>query len=151
MEKRIDSLIKEKEEYFKQLIKSQEVETQIREKTKLLVLSSSEETDKQIMKVISKFKFPANNISNKIIQPNGGLDHKDYKGIQIIIINDIDSSFDRPLLNRLLADSPGDSLFLGYATGKENLPRDEKMNFANSKFTFYQNLINLAKYKEVVS
>lgn len=150
---RINGVIEEKEEYFKQLVRNQEVESRIKSSAKLLVLSPVLDKKEIIEKIINKFKFPSQNVTYHTIQSKDdlislGIQNNNY---DVVIINDIDSCFDREILNELLSNTPENALFLGYATGSQQLPRNEKMNFANSKFTFYHNLINLAKYKELIS
>ncbi len=150
MQLRIDGLIKEKEEDIRNMIYGHELEARIRKKTRLLVLSPTGKLQEDIIAIISKFNFPTENVAYQVLKSKEDIIKADLDGKQLLVINDIGGEFNRDVLSELLEQSSKEALFLGFATGQKQLPRHHKMNFANSKFTFYQNLINLAKYSEIV-
>jgi hypothetical protein len=147
MKSKMDDLIQDKQSYFLNLIQNQEVETLIQQKEKLLVLSKGANDQQNIMSVISDFNIPAGNVIYKTL-PLVAEDKKELlNGSRIVLINNQSSIFNNEEVQNIYAEASSNTLFLGYTTAQ--LPRHERASFANSKYTLYNNLIQLAKYRRM--
>lgn len=145
---KLGTLIKDKRVEFEAMIASQDLENQIRKTEQFLVLSTAGNKKTKLDELLHTLNI--DNTSSHLIQDKSEVPATALTGDAIVIINDLDGNFDREILTDILDRADNKSLFLGFATGKERLPSDPRMNFTNSKFTFYHNLINLAKYRRLV-
>ncbi|WP_111308027.1 NARF domain-containing protein [Confluentibacter sediminis] len=138
--KRIEDIVEQKREDIIKLIQSQEFERKLKQTKSLLVISDNEFGQKEMKKIMTKFKF-----KNVIYRIN-----KSYKNLpehDLVIINNIDGEFKQKEVNKLLKEiDDEDVFFVIYTT--ERLENNPRLNFANSKFTLYNNIFTTLSFTE---
>jgi hypothetical protein len=140
--KRIEDIVEQKREDIIELIQSQEFERKLKQTKSLLVISDNESGQKEMKKIMTKFKF-----KNVIYRIN-----KSYKSLpehDLVIINNIDGEFKQKEVNKLLEEiNDEDVFFVIYTT--ERLESNPRLNFANSKFTLYNNIFTTLSFTETL-
>jgi len=140
--KKIEDIIEQKREDIIELIQSQEFKRKLKQTKKLLVISDNDEGQKKIKKIMNKFNFK--HVAYRI--------NKSYKNLpehDLVIINNIDGEFKQKHVNKLLEDvDDEDVFFVIYTT--ERLDSNARLNFANSKFTLYNNIFTTLSFTETL-
>jgi hypothetical protein len=150
MQERMDSLIKSKRSYFQDLIRDQEIESRIIVEDKFLVLSATAVAEKEVQTILNSLGFPHENIEYFQLGPDQKITKEILPENQIILINNAKGSLGADSVLEVFKHAPSDAIMLGYTTGENNrLPYNPRLNNANSKFTLYNNLILLAKYRRI--
>jgi hypothetical protein len=150
MKERMDDLIKSKQGYFQDLIRNQEIESRIFAEDKLFVVSATAAAEREIQSILNSLDFSQKNVEYVLLGPEQGITKDLLPKDRIIVINNDKGSLGIELVREIFASAPPHAIMLGYTTGKDNrLPYDPRLNNANSKFTLYNNLILLAKFRRI--
>jgi len=139
---KIETIVEQKREDIIKLIQSQEFERRLKDNKKIIVISENDEAQKEIKNTIETFNFK--NVVYRV--------KKSYKSLpdyDLIIINNCDGEFVQEDVNEIINSTQDeDACFVAYTT--KQLERNPKLNFANSKFTLYHNIISSLSYSEVL-
>ena len=93
---------------------------------KILIISSNEDSQEDIKKTMSNFKF-----KNLIFRINNTF--KTIPEHDLIIFNNIDGEFSQSEIDKIMiAESDEEVCFVAYTT--KNLERNPRLNFANSVY-----------------
>jgi len=139
---KIEDIVEQKREDIIELIKSQEFERKLKQTKKILVLSDNQDGQNDIKKIIDKFKFK--NVVYRINKSYENLPEHD-----LVIINNIDGEFTQNEVNRLLEEINDEDIFFVIYTNKR-LDHNPRLNFANSKFTLYNNIFTTLSFTETL-
>ncbi len=137
---KIEDIVEQKREDIIKLIRSQEFKRKLKQSKKLLVISDNDDGQKEIKKVMSKFNF-----KNVVYRIN-----KSFKNLpehDLVIINNIDGEFKQKNVNKLLDEIDDEDIFFVIYT-IERLEANPRLNFANSKFTLYNNIFMTLSFTE---
>ena len=139
---KIETIVEQKREDLIKLIQSQEFERRLKETKKILVISENEAAQEEIKSTVEKFKFK--NVIYRINKTFVNLPEYDLG-----IINNCDGEFNQEDVNEIINYSDDEDVcFVAYTT--KQLERNPKLNFANSKFTLYHNILNTLSFSETI-
>jgi len=139
---KIETIVEQKREDIIKLIQSQKFERRLKETKKIIVISENEIAQEEIKSTIEKFKFK--NVVYRISKTYETLPEYD-----LIIINNCDGEFEQEDVNDIINSADDDDVcFVAYTT--KQLDRNPKLNFANSKFTLYHNILTTLSFSEVI-
>lgn len=139
---RIETIVEHKREDLIKLIETQEYDTKLKNNKKLLVLSSSDEANEKFKPMFQKLKF-------KDVNFRSVSTYIEYNSYDLIIFNDSDSSFDQTLIDEYVQNSVDENVSFVVYTNR-NLTRHPRINFCNSSFTLYHNILSTLKYTEIL-
>lgn len=139
---KIETIVEQKREDIIKLIQSQKFERRLKETKKIIVISENEESQEEIKNTIETFKFK--NVIYRINKSYDSLPEYD-----LIIINNCDGEFKQEDVTDIIDSADNDDVcFVGYTT--KQLDRNPKLNFANSKFTLYHNILTTLSFSEAI-
>lgn len=139
---KIETIVEQKREDIIKLIQSQKFERRLKENKKIIVISENEESQEEIKNTIETFKFK--NVIYRINKSYDSLPEYD-----LIIINNCDGEFKQEDVTDIIDSADNDDVcFVGYTT--KQLDRNPKLNFANSKFTLYHNILMTLSFSEAI-
>src|SRR5690606_6547589 len=139
---KIETIVEQKREDIIKLIQSQKFERRLKETKKIIVISENEESQEEIKSTIETFKF-----KNVIYRINKTFDN--YPEYDLIIINNCDGEFKQEDVTDIINSAGDDDVcFVAYTT--KLLDRNPKLNFANSKFTLYHNILTTLSFSEAI-
>ena len=139
---RIETIVEHKREDLIKLIETQEYDTKLKKSKKILVLSANEDCQEITKKLFRKFGFTE--VKFRVVQS-----YQEFNDYDLIVFNDYDKSFSQPLISEFIQNAKGDEVgFVAYTTN--NLQRDPKLNFSNSPFTLYHNILSTLKFNEIL-
>lgn len=141
IQEKIALVVEENRQKIINLIKSQELEHQLRTGSQVLVISPGEEPEGIIRGLLLNLGITASNIRYRRVE--------EVKNIQelepdLFILNQLEAAD----ADKLVKDSAPGQYFVAYT--KVNLARHERLNFSNSPMTLYSNIINTLKFKKLV-
>ncbi len=140
----LDTIVEDKKAEIIALINNQSIENRIKEKSRILALVESEEDQKQLQNFFDNtgFKNIKFEKSDQYKQPG--------KKIELIIFVDQRNTKNRHDLFREYIQRLEDkeTLFIFYGPHFK-VDKTDKLNFTNSKYTFYSQIINSLTYKEI--
>lgn len=147
-EEKIDSLLSNIVEHKKQelihLIRSQDLENELRQKSLILVLCESE-ADKASMLLFFeavKIKNVDYELSETFKTPASNYD--------LIIFNDYrDTKKNHDLFEEYIKELANTNMLFIFFGNRFNTPNRDKVNFANSKFTLYNQIMNSLKFNQL--
>ncbi|NQY08207.1 MAG: hypothetical protein HRT71_01650 [Flavobacteriales bacterium] len=140
IEKEITEIVEAKRNSVISIIKSNELDTRLRKESKLLILSSNQESETELKRVFIQLNF--DNTSYRVIE-----ELRLYDGYDLIIINNKDGSFDKEVLAQYLKNTTEQN-FVAFTN--ENLNPHERLNHARTHFTLYARVMESLKYLEVI-
>lgn len=127
------------------LIKSQDIEETVKKKSKILVITKTEAEKAYLADFFEKtgIENVTYETSDVYVQPN--------KDIDLILFDDhLSKANNRHLLfNEYIRKSTNPNDLYVFFGKKFNTDNREKVNYANSKFTLYDRIINSLKYKAI--
>lgn len=127
------------------LIKSQNLELLVKEKSHILVIVESESDKKFLSKFFKEVDIKNVNyiVGNEFVQPS--------TDVNLVIFDDHRlTKTNHKLFNEYIEKSNNDRLlFIFFGDRFEAVDR-ERVNFANSKFTLYNQIMNSLKYNELI-
>ncbi|MGV3698276.1 NARF domain-containing protein [Flavobacterium sp.] len=139
---KIETIVEQKREDIIKLIQSQKFERRLKETKKIIVISENEESQEEIKSTIETFKFK--NVIYRINKSYDSLPEYD-----LIIINNCDGEFKQEDVTDIISSTDNDDVcFVAYTT--KQLDRNPKLNFANSKFTLYHNILTTLSFSEAI-
>lgn len=153
LKKKVDKLFKEKIEnhlnensqFLIDVITSQKVETQIKKNKKLLVLAGNDEEKNKVKTLLKAMGF--DHIQIEVIQQFGNIPQSD-----LVIFSNTNKALSDDVISEFIKNSGDDDdfIFFGDRLVLDRAdPNAEKVNFANSKYTLYHQIINTLSFKEV--
>lgn len=138
---KIAVIVEKERDAILRVVETESFDNKLRTKKELLVISASEESQASILAFLRKLKFK--NIKGRIVGEFDELPEHD-----LMIFNTPDDSIEQSTINELIEKyDDEDTIFVAY-TGK-NLERNARMNFSNSPFTLYHNILSALKYSEI--
>ncbi len=139
---KIETIVEHKREEIIKLINNQEFEKNLKNNKKLLVISENEDAQDEIKRMMSNFKFK--NLAFRI--------NKSFQNIpehDLIIFNNCDDSLTQQDINEFMDSiTDEDTYFVAYTS--KQLERNPRLNFANSKFTLYHNILTTLSFVETL-
>jgi hypothetical protein len=139
---RIERIVEHKREDFIKLIETQEFDSKLKRIKKLVVLSPNEDANQKIKALFDKFKFQE--VRFRVIDQYALIENYD-----LLVFNDYDGSFEQAIIDQYLANIPDEDVsFVAYTT--KNLTRNIRINFSNSPYTLYHNVLSTLKYSEIL-
>lgn len=139
---KIETIIEQKREDIIKLIQSQKFERRLKEGKNIVVISENEVSQEEIKSTIDTFKFK--NVFYRINKSYDSLPEYD-----LIIINNCDGEFKQEDVTDIIDLANNDDVcFVAYTT--KQLDRNPKLNFANSKFTLYHNILTTLSFSEAI-
>jgi len=140
--KRIEDLVEQKRDSIIRLIETEAFDQKLLNNKQLLVISGTEETEEQMKKFLLKLKFKK--VKYRRV---GDLDTlPDY---DLMIFNTPDGGVPQETIDELMDRSQDeDDCYVAFT--HDHLRRDPKLNFSNSRFTLYHNILTTLKFAELV-
>ncbi|WP_291132629.1 NARF domain-containing protein [Flavobacterium sp. UBA7682] len=139
---KIETIVEQKREDIIKLIQSQKFERRLKDTKKIIVISENEESQEEIKSTIETFKF-----KNVVYRINKSYDN--LPEYDLIIINNCDGEFKQEDVTDIINSAADDDVcFVAYTT--KQLDRNPKLNFANSKFTLYHNILTTLSFSEAI-
>jgi hypothetical protein len=139
---KIEGIVEKNRDELIRLIDSQEFDTKLRTNKRILVLGASDVANTDLKSIMEKMKFQ--NLRFRTV--NNYTAFQDY---DLIVFNNGDGTFPQQVITDYIIREGNDHIaFVAYTT--KNLDRHDKLNFANSRFTLYHNILNTLKYSEVL-
>ncbi len=135
--RRIANVVEENETKIIALIKSQELENRIKQDDKIGLLSLTESASNDLRELFGSFGFQQ--LQSKVIN-----DYEDIKNVDLLVFNDLGES----LINQYLKNSAPESVFVAFSNKRLQV-FDTRINFANSKFTLYTQVLNTLKFQRL--
>ena len=139
---KIATIVEQKREDIIKLINNQEFERKLKNSKVILVISPTEEAQEEIKKTMLNFKF-----KNLIFRID-----KKYDIIpthDLIVFNNCDGELTQLSINEIMDKiSDEDICFVAYTS--KQLERNPRLNFANSKFTLYHNILTTLSFVESI-
>lgn len=140
--KKIEDIVEQKRDSIIRLIETEAFDQKLLNNKQLLVISSSEETEEQMKKFLRKLKFKK--VKYRRIDDLDNL--PDY---DLMIFNTPDGGIPQATIDELINRSQDeDDCYVAYTNAQ--LRRDPKLNFSNSSFTLYHNILTTLKYAELI-
>lgn len=140
--KKVGNLVEEKRQDFVKLIKDQELETRLKNKNKILVVTKSEKDRTYLENFFeeAKIKQVSYEVSDTYQEPDSNID--------LIVFDDHNNTQAQHDLFREYIDNLSKSgiMFIFFGGRLENA-RHENLNFSNSKFTLYNHIITALKFR----
>jgi hypothetical protein len=145
IEKRLTNLLKDNENNIRKLINSMEIDNRIKNNKSILVLCRTIENKDYCQKLFDEFDFK--HVNTKLIE-----NYKELTGYDLKVIDNHSNKFSNELIEEFINKSSERELFLYFGEYNPKLKKHhDKINFANTKFTLYTNLINLLKFSEAIN
>lgn len=139
---KITNIVEEKREDIIKLIKNQAFDRILKETKKILIISKTEDSQKNIKKVVSGMGF--NNLIFRQLNTMKNIPEND-----LLVFNNIDGSFSQNEIDKIVkSDEREDSCFVAYTL--KQLDRNPRMNFANSKFTLYNAILTTLTFMNTI-
>lgn len=139
---KIETIVEHKREEIIKLINNQEFEKNLKNNKKLLVISENEDAQDEIKRMMSNFKFK--NLTFRINKSFQNMPEHD-----LIIFNNCDDSLTQQDINEFMDSiDDEDTYFVAYTS--KQLERNPRLNFANSKFTLYHNILTTLSFVETL-
>ena len=146
VEKKVATIVQDKREQLISLIRSQEVETRLKNNSKLLVLAETEEDGDYLVNFFEQAGI--HNIDFRYSDEFQEIS----KTYDLIIFDDHRGTNLRHPLFREYIDRLSDTNMLYIFFGKYfEVEKREMVNYANSKFTLYNQIINSLKFKSLLT
>jgi|GEM_PF-1007755 len=139
---KIETIVEQKREDIIKLIQSQKFERRLKETKKIIVISENGNSQEEIKKTIETFKF-----KNIIYRINKSFDT--LPEYDLIIINNCDGEFKQDDVTNIINSNDDDDVCFVAYTSKQ-LDRNSRLNFANSKFTLYHNILTTLSFSEAI-
>ncbi|PID56989.1 hypothetical protein CSB45_08680 [candidate division KSB3 bacterium] len=135
---------------LQQLIESQAIETLLKKKKKLLVISGSDTNMTKMERQLHamKFKHVESRLLHNVFDTEQDIFSPDFheKRYDLIVFNQLTEDE----INRYVERSERD-VFVGFSYQYlNNITERAKLNFANSLFTLYTNIMNVLKYQHII-
>lgn len=139
---KIETIVEHKREEIIKLINNQEFEKNLKNNKKLLVISENEDAQNEIKRMMSNFKF-----KNLIFRINKSFQNMPEH--DLVIFNNCDDSLTQQDINEFMNSiTDEDTYFVAYTS--KQLERNPRLNFANSKFTLYHNILTTLSFVETL-
>ncbi|MFN3773486.1 NARF domain-containing protein [Cloacibacterium normanense] len=138
---KIETIVEQKREDIISIIKDEEYERKLKGNKKVLVISSSRESEEQVKNTFSNMGFK--NILFRVKDNFTTIPDND-----IIVFNNINAELDQSYINEIVNQIDDDEkCYIGYTI--QSLERHEQFNFANSRFTLYHQILNTLKFYDL--
>lgn len=139
---KIETIVEHKREEIIKLINNQEFEKNLKNNKKLLVISENEDAQDEIKRMMSNFKFK--NLTFRINKSFNNMPEHD-----LVVFNNCDDSLTQQDINDFMNSiTDEDTYFVAYTS--RQLERNPRLNFANSKFTLYHNILTTLSFVETL-
>ncbi|GGD40728.1 hypothetical protein GCM10011514_01010 [Emticicia aquatilis] len=143
---KFDKIITQKEANILEILDKQDIEKQIVNTKKILVLSSKNASDIFIRKFFRAMGFPVNNVNFEKVDS-----FQNFGNYDLIFANNEDNTLDINLIQEFFQKSNNKTvLFFFGSQYPRGTSESDRMNLANSRTQIYGNLINLLRYQEVL-
>lgn len=146
IKKVLENIVQDKKRELIELINNQNIESKIKEESNLLVITESESSKESLQTFFNKvgIKKVVFELSEKFKTPPPNTD--------LIILDDHEMTGKRHDLFREYIDrlSTNEMLFI-FLGDRFDISNRKKVNFANTNFTFYNQIVNSLKFKEVIN
>lgn len=118
------------------------IEKNLKNNKKLLVISENEDAQDEIRRMMSNFKFK--NLTFRINKSFNNMPEHD-----LVVFNNCDDSLTQHDINDFMNNiTDEDTYFVAYTS--RQLERNPRLNFANSKFTLYHNILTTLSFVETL-
>ncbi|MFN8415755.1 MAG: NARF domain-containing protein [Cytophagaceae bacterium] len=144
---RLDTHIKENTHLIIDIIASQKTENIIKTKRQILIIAGSEKEKEQTYDLLKKWGF---NLINSVVVNK----YQDVPKSDLIVFSCNDRTLPHNLILDFMKKDSEECSFIFYSNvGRLNVETDEayseRVNFANSKYTLYHQIISTLSFKEV--
>ena len=140
--KKIEDIVEQKRDSIIRLIETEASDQKLLNNKQLLVISGSEETEDKMKKLLTKLKFKK--VKYRRIDDLAALPEYD-----LMIFNTPDGGVPQETIDELMNRSEDeDDCYVAYTNAQ--LRRDPKLNFSNSSFTLYHNILSTLKYAQLI-
>ena len=139
---KIETIVEHKREDIIKLINNQEFERSLKNSKTLLVISANEDAQEEIKRMMHNFKF-----KNLIFRVN-----KTFQNIpehDLVIFNNCDDKLTQQDVNEFMDSITDDDTYFVTFTPTQ-MERNPRLNFANSKFTLYHNILTTLSFVEAI-
>lgn len=129
------------------IITSQKTENLIRKNKSVTVLSNNEQNNEYIIALLRNMGFEQVHqiVINRFFK---------FTKADLYIFSDKDNSLSEMQIKECIEKSQDDTNFIYFGTRRLNIPLQdsyaERLNFANTKYTLYHQIINTLSFKEVL-
>ncbi|MGN6638025.1 MAG: NARF domain-containing protein [Mucilaginibacter sp.] len=138
---KIETIVEGKREEIIRLIETETFDTKLRNTKKLLIISGDQESEESLKKFMAKLKFK--NVVYRIVGSFENVPEHD-----LMIFNTPDGNLSQETINEFMAQTDDEDIcYVAYTT--KNLTRDSRLNFSNSRYTLYHNILSTLKYAEI--
>ena len=138
---KIETIVEQKREDIISIIKDEEYERKLKSNKKVLVISSSRESEEQVKNTFSNMGFK--NVLFRVKDSFTTIPDND-----IIVFNNINAELEQSYINEIVNQiNDEEKCYIGYTI--QNLDRHEQFNFANSRFTLYHQILNTLKFSDL--
>jgi hypothetical protein len=137
MVEKIEKIIEHKKEEIIAIIETQEFDTKLKKEKKLIVISQTSESQEMIKNLISRFQF--RNVTYTILA-----NYQPLEEFDLLIFDNLEQAE----IDQYVADNT-DACFVAY-TKKRLENRNDRLNFSNSAFTLYHNILSSLKYSTII-
>jgi hypothetical protein len=140
----VSNIVEVNKDKILNLIKGQDLELIVKEKSHLLVITESINDKKFLSSFFEEvnIKNVTYVIGNEYIEPTSDIDLVIFDDHRVTKIN-------HNLFNEYIDKSENDKLLFIFFGDRFNAVDRERVNFANSKFTLYNQIMNSLKYNEL--
>ena len=147
LEKKLKSHLADNINHLVDVITSQKTENLIKKSKKILLLGSSEKECDSATKLLKSMQF--DHVSCKAVKYYEKLPEND-----LVVFCNMNNSTHQELVVEFIEKGDSDDVFIYYG-GRLNLDSKsshyDKVNFANSRYTLYHQIINTLSFKEVIN
>lgn len=140
VEEKLEASITEFKDLFLTFLNSQKKEVQLREQSRIIVISKVDTDDSFLKRYFDEFGFK-NVVFHKVAQYD---QHNNY---DLIFFNNENGKLDQDLMNQYISQSPKNVVFFYYGSHRVRFDNGmDRITFANSRIQIYSNLINGLRY-----
>jgi len=139
---RIASIIEKKRDDIIRLVETETFDNKLRNTKKILAISADEDGSERIGTFLRKLKF-----KHVLCRTVGGF--TELPDHDLMVFNMPNGELNQQQVDQLMAmNDDEDTHYVAYLKGR--LEPNDRLNFSNSQFTLYHNILSTLKYVEVV-
>ncbi|MBS1530227.1 MAG: hypothetical protein JSU01_07965 [Bacteroidetes bacterium] len=138
---KIETIVEGKREEIIRLIETEAFDTKLRNTKQLLVISGDEDAQESLKKFMVKLKFK--HVTYRIAGTFSDVPEHD-----LMIFNTPDGNLSQETIDKFMNQTEDeDTCYVAFTT--KQLNRDPRLNFSNSRYTLYHNILSTLKFSEI--
>jgi hypothetical protein len=148
LKERLKTHLEDNSSYILDLVTSQKVENLIRKSKNIFVVSGSDADLGQVLKLFGDMKF--SKVNGRVFRY-----YEKPPSSDLIIFSARDGSLPDELVREFLEKGDDNESYVHYSSGRLDYDSKagyaERLNFANTQYTLYHQIINILSFKEVIN